>query len=141
MRGFAKGRDVMAHDAKIARRKKRVSFKFDNQSVTDVETKDTEVISVDDETVIVLPKTETKNAAAQALRAIPSEKRTQASRENGKKGGRKRRCHECKDEIKPGDSWERHSYGKGRYLYCGNCAERIRQEQRETDRYEGRYYP
>lgn len=30
-----------------------------------------------------------KNAAAQALRAIPSKKREQASRENGKKGGRK----------------------------------------------------
>jgi hypothetical protein len=84
---------------------------------------------------------QTKNAAAQALRAIPSEKRAQASRENGKKGGRKRRCSECKIEIKPGDSWERHSYKKSRYLYCGNCAERIRQEQQETERYEGRYYP
>ena len=31
---------------------------------------------------------ETKNAAAQALRAIPSDKRAQASRKNGKKGGR-----------------------------------------------------
>jgi hypothetical protein len=80
-------------------------------------------------------------SAAQALRAIPSEKRAQASRENGKKGGRKRRCHECKDEIKPGDSWERHSYGKGRYLYCSNCAERIRREQMETDRMEDRRYP
>jgi hypothetical protein len=79
--------------------------------------------------------------AASILRAIPSEKRSEASRENGKKGGRKRRCHECKDEIKPGDSWERHSYGKGRYVYCSNCAERIRQEQRETDRMEDRRYP
>jgi hypothetical protein len=86
-------------------------------------------------------QTTTKNPAAQALRAIPSEKRAQASRDNGKKGGRKRRCHKCKDEIKPGDSWERHSYGKGRYLYCGNCGERVRQEQRETDRMEDRRYP
>lgn len=31
-----------------------------------------------------------KNAAAQALRAIPSEKRTAASRANGAKGGRPR---------------------------------------------------
>jgi DNA-directed RNA polymerase subunit RPC12/RpoP len=84
---------------------------------------------------------ESKNAAAQALRAIPSELRSQTSRENGKKGGRKRRCSECKTEIKPGDSWERHSYKKSRYLYCGNCAERIRQEQRETDRMEDRRYP
>lgn len=29
-----------------------------------------------------------KNAAAQALRAMPSEKRAEASRQNGKKGGR-----------------------------------------------------
>lgn len=87
------------------------------------------------------PETKAVIAAAQALRAIPSEARAQASRDNGKKGGRKRRCHECKEEIKPGDSWERHSYGKGRYLYCSNCAERIRQEQYETDRMEDRRYP
>ncbi|QOZ20816.1 hypothetical protein XI02_42115 [Bradyrhizobium sp. CCBAU 21365] len=31
-----------------------------------------------------------KNTAAQALRAIPSDKRAAASRENGKKGGRPR---------------------------------------------------
>ena len=62
-------------------------------------------------------------------------------KETEHKNGRKRRCHECKIEIKPGDSWERHSHGKGRYLYCGNCAERIRHEQHETERYEGRYYP
>ncbi len=29
-----------------------------------------------------------KNKAAQALRAIPSKKRSEASRQNGKKGGR-----------------------------------------------------
>ena len=37
------------------------------------------------------PDTQQQIAAAQALRAIPSEKRAQASRENGKKGGRPRK--------------------------------------------------
>lgn len=38
--------------------------------------------------------TDAKNTAAQALRAIPSEKRSQASRENGKKGGRPKKIQE-----------------------------------------------
>lgn len=37
-----------------------------------------------------------KNAAAQALRAIPSKKREAASRLNGKKGGRPRVNFDCR---------------------------------------------
>jgi hypothetical protein len=42
-----------------------------------------------------------KNAAAQALRAIPSKLRSQQSRENGKKGGRpkNRICPICKKSV------------------------------------------
>lgn len=36
-------------------------------------------------------KSESARDAAQALRAIPSKKRSKASRENGKKGGRPKR--------------------------------------------------
>ncbi len=42
-----------------------------------------------------------KNPSAQALRAIPSDKRSAASRENGKKGGRppKRYCGMCDKRV------------------------------------------
>lgn len=45
-----------------------------------------------------------KNAAAQALRAIPSEKRQQASRENGKKGGRPKKVQPEPNLVKALDT-------------------------------------
>jgi hypothetical protein len=69
-----------------------------------------------------------KENPAAALRAIPSEKRTQASRDNGKKGGRPPRdnnqypkyCETCKAT---------HLHAKGRkYWTCLTCNTRTEKE-------------
>jgi hypothetical protein len=52
-------------------------------------------------------ETKARITAAQALRAIPSEKRAQASRENGNKGGRPKGSKN-NDEVTP--PWEMHDY-------------------------------
>lgn len=48
---------------------------------------------------------------------------------------RRRYCHNCRQEIPAGASWEKH----GRLLYCTACATKINYDQRETAKIEDQF--
>lgn len=54
---------------------------------------------------------------------------------------RKKYCRVCRKEIKPGDSWERHSDGKSRILYCSVCAANVNHEMAEMYKMSDIRYP
>jgi RNase P subunit RPR2 len=54
---------------------------------------------------------------------------------------RRRFCRVCRKEIKPGDSWERHSIGKSRVLYCSSCADKVNRELAESYKMSDIRYP
>lgn len=54
---------------------------------------------------------------------------------------RKKYCRVCRKEIKPGDSWERHSEGKSRILYCALCAITVNRMVAEMYKMQDYRYP